>query len=165
MRNFAAMLLIALFIAGGATIHATSDRLPARVASHFDLAGHANGYRPRDDYLILMLLLTFGVPLLVVALNIVLPRVAPGLLRIPARDYWLAPDRRNETCESIATSGFVIACAVTVFMIALHLLVVEANSRTPPRVDNAMLWTLVCVLIVGGAAWQLFRWRRFQRPQ
>jgi uncharacterized membrane protein len=164
MRGFAVVLLAALFAAAAAILYATADSLPAQVASHFDAGGYVNGYMARSNYLLFMSLVTFGVPLLIVELNIVLPRFAPRLVRIPARDYWLAPERRAETIASIATSGMLTASLITAFMIAVHLLVVEANRRSPPHIDNQLLWVLLGVLVVGMLAWQFFRWRRFQRP-
>jgi len=164
MRGFAIVLLAALFAAAAAILYATADSLPAQVASHFDAGGYVNGYMARSSYLLFMSLVTFGVPLLIVELNIVLPRFAPRLVRIPARDYWFAPERRAETIASINTSGMLTASLITAFMIAVHLLVVEANRQSPPHIDNELLWVLLGVLVVGMLAWQFFRWRRFQRP-
>ena len=164
MRSLAVALLVALFAAAAALLYATSDSLPAQVASHFDAAGYANAYMPRSSYLLFMSLVTFGVPLLIVEATFVLPRFVPRLVRIPARDYWFAQERRAETLASIATSGVLTACLVTGFMIAVHLLVVEANRRSPPKIDSEMLWVLIAVLVVAMLAWQLFRWQRFRRP-
>ncbi|HTR58430.1 MAG TPA: DUF1648 domain-containing protein [Casimicrobiaceae bacterium] len=165
MRYFAPMLLVALCAAGAAILYATADSLPAVVASHFDLAGYANRTMSRGSYLLLISLLMFGLPLLVVELNIILPRFVPRLLRIPARDYWLAPEHRDETLASIATSGAFIGCLITAFIIALHLLVVEANSRTPARIDRNALWMLLGIFVLAMLGWQFFRWRRFRRPE
>jgi hypothetical protein len=164
MRYLAPMLLAALCAAGAAILYATADSLPAVVASHFDLAGYANGTMSRSSYLLFMALMMFGVPLLVVELNIILPRFVPRLIRIPARDYWLAPERRGETLASIATSGAFIACLIVAFMIALHLLVVEANARTPARIDSEALWMLIGSFVIATLVWQFLRWRRFRRP-
>ena len=164
MRSVAVTLLVALFAAAAAILYATSDALPTQVASHFDAAGHANGYMPRSSYLLFMSLVTFGVPLLIVEATIVLPRFVPRLVRIPARDYWLAQERRAETLASIAISGVLTACLLTGFMIGVHLLVVEANTRSPPKIDSELLWVLIILLVMGMLAWQFFRWRRFRRP-
>ena len=164
MRSLAVALLVALFAAAAALLYATSDGLPAQVASHFNLSGYADGYMPRSSYLLFMSLVTFGVPLLIIEANIVLPRFVPRLVRIPARDYWLAQERRAETLASIATSGVLIACLITGFMIAVHLLVVEANKRTPPKIEGELLWVLIAVLVAAMLAWQVFRWRRFRQP-
>jgi uncharacterized membrane protein len=162
VSRFAAVLLAALLAVAAATLYATADSLPAVVATHFDLAGHVNGTMSRPGYLLFISLMQFGLPLLVIALNVVLPRFVPRLARIPARDYWLAPERREETLASIASFGGLLACLIAAFLIALHLLLVEANAQTPPRIDNELLWLLIGVMIVATLIWQLLRWQRFR---
>ena len=163
MNYFSAILLLGLLLFGGVAIYATSGQLPIRVASHFDAAGLANGFMPRADYLLFMLVLTLGVPLLIVVVGVVVPRLAPGMVKLPARDYWLAPERRDQTYATMATSGFVIASIIACFLIAVHFLVVSANSQTPPRLDNVLMWALIALLIACLLTSQLFSWRRFRK--
>jgi hypothetical protein len=165
MLAVAAIVWLALLATGWASICLTAERLPPRVASHFNFEGFAHGSMPHDDYLLLMLLLSIVLPAVIVALNVLLPRVAPRLVRIPARDYWLAPERRDQTLASISVSGFVVASMVTSFMIAVHLLVVEANARMPPRRDSSSMWILMGALGASALARQFLRWRRFRAPQ
>jgi uncharacterized membrane protein len=165
VNYFSAILLSALLLFGSAAIYTTSGQLPVRVASHFDAAGLANGFMPRADYLLFMLVLTLGVPLLVVFVSVVVPRIAPALVKLPARDYWLAAERRDETYATLTTSGFVMASSIACFLIAVHFLVLSANSQTPPRLDNALLWALIALLVVSLVTWQWFCWRRFHKPR
>jgi uncharacterized membrane protein len=165
MNYFSAILLSGLLLFGSAAVYVTSGQLPARVATHFDASGLANGFMPRAEYLQFMLALTLGVPLLVVSVSVVLPRLAPTMLKVPARDYWLAPERRGQAYAMLATSGFVMASIIACFLIAVHFLVVSANSQTPPRLDNALMWALIALLIVSLLTWQLFSWRRFHKPR
>jgi len=165
MQYFAAFLLSALLAAEGLIIVSTSGQLPARVASHFDAQGFANGFMLRTDYQLLMMALGLGIPVALVLLLVVLPYFMPNRLRLPARDYWIEPARRSETLRTIATSGLSIACIVAAFMIAVHLLVVQANNRVPPQLDNALLSTLIAFLIFTILLWQFILWRRFQDPR
>jgi F0F1-type ATP synthase membrane subunit b/b' len=50
-------------------------------------------------------------------------------------------------------------------MIAVHLLVVQANNRVPPQLDNALPYTLIAFLIFTILLWQFILWRRFQDPR
>jgi uncharacterized membrane protein len=165
MQSLAALVLSALLAVEGAIIFATSRQLPARVASHFDGQGFANGFMPREDYLLLMTGLGLGIPLLLVLGLVILPYFTPTRLRIPSRDYWIAPARRRETLSTIATSGLIIASIVAAFMVAMHLLVVQANNRAPPQLDNTLLYTLIALLVFAILAWQFMLWRRFQVPR
>jgi len=164
MRRLPLLLLVALLIAAAAILFATADSLPLRVASSFNFAGGVGGFMPRSAYVVFMAAVTFGAPGIILLACAVLPRLAPGLVNIPSRDYWLAPERRGETYAVLAASGALLACLVTGFLIALHLLVLEANTRAPPRLDSGILWTLIAVLVVSVLAGQFFYWRRFRHP-
>jgi uncharacterized membrane protein len=165
MSRIPSILLKALLLAGAVLLYVTSDTLPAQVASHFGIDGRANGYMPRAAYLWFMALLGLGVPVLIAVLNVVLPRLAPSLAGIPSRDYWLAPERRKATYASLAAIGATAACVVAVFAMAMHLLVVEANRRSPPRFDSDALWALLALLLVSVLVLPLFHWRRFRRAE
>jgi len=165
MLTISAIVWAAILAGGYAVLYVTSDSLPARVASHFGFGGLANGYMPRDAYLLLMYLMTLALPLAIIVVYLALPRISPRLVRIPAREYWLAQERRAATHASIATSGFVIASMVAGFMIAVHLLVVEANQRVPPRLDTSTMWMLIAILVAGALGWQFLLRRRFRPPQ
>jgi hypothetical protein len=165
MQYIAAFMLSGLLSAEGYVLISASGYLPAHVASHFDAEGFANGFMLRADYQLLMMGLGIGIPILLVLGLVVLPYFMPNRLRIPSRDYWIEPGRRNETLNTIMTSGLTMGCIVTAFMIAVHLLVVEANNRVPPQLDNTSFYTLIALLIMSIVIWQYILWRRFQVPR
>jgi uncharacterized membrane protein len=165
MQYIAAFVLSGMLSAEAYVLASASEYLPVRVASHFNTDGYANGFMLRADYQLLMMGLGIGIPILLVLVVVVLPYCMPHRLRIPSRDYWIAPPRRNETLNTIVTSGLTMGCIVTAFMIAVHLLVVEANNRTPPRLDNTSLYALIALLLMSIIIWQFILWRRFQVPR
>jgi uncharacterized membrane protein len=95
------------------------DALPERVAAHFDAAGIPNGWMPREGFL----LFQAGILTLMVVVFVVLPRtigrIPVGLLSLPHRDYWLAPERRSETLATIETwmaaFGLVVVVSIAIF--------------------------------------------------
>ena len=158
-------LFLILLVAGGAILALTAHLLPAQVASHFSAGGIGSGFMARSDYVLFMLAMTLGVPLLIAVFTVLVPWLVPiDKLRLPNRDYWLTPERRQETMSALATSGLGMASIVAAFLIAVHLLVITANQQLPPRLDNTTLWLLVGALVVASVFWQFLRWRRFKVP-
>ena len=92
---------------------------PSRVPSHFDAAGRPNAWGSRDE----LFLIHVGVTLLIAALFIVIPallRSTPaGLINLPNKSYWLAPERREETMERLASSFEVFASATVLLLIVV----------------------------------------------
>jgi hypothetical protein len=137
--------------------------LPPVVASHFDASGAPDGALPRGLYLALMGALLAGVPLLLA----LLPRWMIGRdgarLNIPHRQYWLAPDRREQTLDFLRRQGRWFAAAVALFLAYAHGLVVQANRQPPSLATPALLAGLVVFLLATGAGlWVLHA--RFRRP-
>jgi hypothetical protein len=158
----AVALLAILLAADVASVIGSATLLPPMVASHFDGAGVARGYTARIPFLLIMGGLGIGIPIVLLLVLVALPCALPRRLRIPSRDYWTAPERLRDTLSFIASAGLVMACIGAAFMLAMHWLVVMANLRSPPRLDNVAFYGLIAVFMAAILMWQLVMWRRFQ---
>jgi len=143
-RSFVGVLLAAT-----AFILYTGRGLPPIVASHFGAAGEANGSMTRGAYLAFMLVVTVGLPALVVfALDATL-RAGTRFINLPNRDYWLAPERREDTIAFLLGQNVRFGTLLVVFLAYTHALVVAANGRQPPQLSSgAMLAGLVMFLLL-----------------
>lgn len=144
---------LALIACAAVFIFVSSRQLPALVASHFDAAGRVNGHMTRGLYLAVMLLVSIVVPLLLV----VIPSRAlarPGArINLPNRDYWLAPERREETIRFLARQMAFFACLVLIFLCYVQWLVVRANALTPPMLDSRALFAGLAAFLVCTLSW------------
>ena len=161
MRRLMLPVLAVSMIASAAFIAGTVDRLPAEVASHFGGVG-ANGWMAHDEYLWWMLGLALVVPGVVVLLIAVLPRVAPGLVNLPHRAYWLADERRDDTLASLLAFGCWQGCVLTAFAAGLHYLLLQANAVTPPRLPGVLFAVLLAALVAAMLAWTGALYARFR---
>jgi uncharacterized membrane protein len=89
-------LLVLLTVLAGFVWH-TTQTLPSVVASHFAADGAPNGFMSRMAYMIIMLLLIIGAPLVVAFLPSMVIAKNGNNLNIPNREYWLATADRCET--------------------------------------------------------------------
>lgn len=152
-RPLAPVATLALIVCGAAFIFVSSGQLPALVASHFDAAGRVNGHMPRGLYVAIMLLVSIVVPLLLA----VIPGRAlttPGIrINVPNRDYWLAPERREETVRFLSGQMAFFAWLVVLFMCYVQWLVVRANTLTPAMLDSRALFAGLAVFLVCTLVW------------
>jgi uncharacterized membrane protein len=165
MSRVPLIVLVALVTASIALIGATSADLPARAATHFGPSGAADGWAPREVYVALMIGAVVALPLLIVAFVGGLPRVAPRLLNLPHRDYWLAPARREETLRWLFAHGCVLACLLVAFLAALHLVIVQSNRAAQPALALLPFGIVLATFLVAVAAWSLALFRRFRLPR
>jgi hypothetical protein len=155
-------LLFSLF-AAGTFVLLTSQGLPDVVASHFGPGGMANGAMSRRAYTVFMLAMVIGVPLLIAGSTLLVKKLPPQLVNLPNKRYWLAPERRAESLEALASLSKGFAAGIAIFLAFVHWLVVRANAARPPRLEEG--WFLVGLTAFGLATvvWLVALYRRFGR--
>ena len=164
MQRLSLVLFVTLLIAGVAFIVGTIGQLPPRVASHFGAAGQTNAWMSRDGYA--LFILGFGTlfPMFIVASLAWLPHVMSRGVKLPNRDYWLAPARRGETLAALEAFGGWLGCLLVLFIAALHYTILEANTSVPPQLPATLLWTVLGGFIAATVAWQALFYLRFRTP-
>jgi hypothetical protein len=141
----------------------TAERLPARVASHFGASGLANGFMMREAYLAFTIGLVLLPPVLVgltIALSL---RYFPRFLNLPNRDYWLAPERRDQTEAYLTAHTAWLAALLALLALGIHLLVVRANRSIPPQLATGPFLGMLLAFAIVMAAWIGALARRFRR--
>ena len=156
------IVLLILFALAFAQWQDAYPRLPDRIATHFDGAGHPNGWSSKDSFGIIMAVILglFLLPMLVTIA--IVGKVPDHLINLPRKDYWLAPERRAETISFINRQLLWMSVGFVAFGVYVNHLVIEANLVTPPRLSANFLWALVA-LLVALAIWLVRFIRSFTR--
>jgi uncharacterized membrane protein len=152
-KIFVALLVVAV---GQTAIY--YSQMPEVLASHFDGAGRPNGHMTRGVF--------FAIHLGIMAILAVSFLLLPGRLRffsyrswsIPNKEYWLAPERREETLLHVQDQTIWCGVVTAAFLILVIQLAIEANLNPPPRLSSAIGWLLVGYFIyIGFWVYRLFR--------
>jgi uncharacterized membrane protein len=161
--SFKGSLFFLCFVALAALfVWHTGQALPERVASHFDGSGTANGFMPRTIYLRFMLALVVGLPVVTTwatgaSLN------KPGArINLPNRDYWLAPERREQTLASLRAGMRWFAVLLMMFLGYAHWLVVKANLAEPVTLNNSRFVTGLVIFMMAMLIWMKLFLGRFR---
>jgi hypothetical protein len=163
MRQLSLVLFATLVIASSAYIVGTIGQMPPRVAMHFASAGQGTGAVSRDFYLLLTLGFAVLLPLFIVASIAGLPLITQRV-KLPNRDYWLAPARRDETLAAVGAFGGWLGCLLTVFAAALHYTTMEANASVPPQLRAPLFYTILGGFFAAVLSWQALFYLRFRTP-
>ena len=155
---------VATLLVAGMFVYVTGQTLPDRVASHFGASGLADSFMTRNGYVTFMLCLVVGLPLIMVLSMTSIFRLAGTRMNIPNRDYWLADSRRDATVVLLINHATRLAIGMTVFLCFVHKLVVDANSRTPPALDNAAIITALIVFLLCVMLWIVWLYFAFRLP-
>ena len=155
-----ALLLSHLALA--AALALTYHQLPQRVASHFDAAGAPDDWMSRPWHVGLMQGAALGLSALLMGIFSTIRFFPAWCINLPHKEYWLAPERRGATMDFLLRMGAWLATFETLWLLAIHLLVVAANRTQPVRLTSG-IWGLLLgfLAVIGGWMFTLF-WR-FQR--
>lgn len=146
-----------------AFILATADGLPAKVASHFNMAGMADGFMPHQKHLQFMLFFAAGLPLAIVGVfSFVMPKF-PGGLNIPHRDYWCSPENIDDTMRYLRQHIAWLGSLIAGFMGYIHWLVLKANAVEPPQMPNNLLFIGMGFFLIGVLLWGVLLTIKFFR--
>ncbi|HXF99715.1 MAG TPA: DUF1648 domain-containing protein [Bacteroidota bacterium] len=124
-------------------------QLPETVASHFDADGVPNGWMSKTTYTILMVFIMIISAAPTVGVALFLPKMESAV-NIPNRNYWLAPERREETLGLIASTLIWTECTVIALLVVLTYAVCVMNIEQRPSLDLPMIPTLGIFLGVLG---------------
>jgi hypothetical protein len=139
---------------------ATAAELPARIASHFDAIGTANGWMSQGTYIDVMTAIALLAPGFLIACAI-LVRCLAGRLALTSA-YPTMPLTDRETITRTALCYVIVYGALLVlFLTGMHILVVVANASTgAPRLSSSGLWVVVGAFLTATLVWSVLLCRR-----
>jgi uncharacterized membrane protein len=157
--RFSRLLLLGLVLVSVVEAVLQWNSAPSRVPSHFDAAGHANAWSSRDDFFMLQVAVSLGIGALFIGITWLLKFTPASLINLPNKNYWLAPDRRDETMERLASYLDVFGCATVALLLVVFALAARAG-RGGPFATNWFLPALVAYLVFS-VGWTIAFFRQF----
>ena len=143
---------IVLLLAAGALIKLHLDftpDLPARIASHFDMAGRANGWHLRDAWGLGTLPLHLGTTVFIVGLISFMHRLPPHVINVPNPEYWRQPANFQIACQYLRSWSRWFAASELIWATFFDHQLFLANQRQPPYLDSQAMNILLAVAILG----------------
>ena len=140
----------------------TVPTMPDIVAVHFVADGSANGFTTRDNYLKITLLLNCGLPLFMTLVINVLARLGEGASQRLARGgQVLSAEAQAAKLDFLTAHAARLGCIMLLFLSAVHRLVMQANTLSPPHLDSTALMHLMLAFFAGLALWVAMLVRRY----
>ncbi len=75
--------------------------LPPQVARHFGVSGEPDAWGSKAQFLIVYLSVVAVLAVTFVGSCLAMPKMPNSIINLPNKDYWLAPERRQETLDYI----------------------------------------------------------------
>ena len=138
-------------------------RLPGILASHFDGLGAPDGWSGKDGFFAL----NGVIVLMLIGMFDLMPRWSRQDsrfgMKIPHRDYWLAPERIDATRAFFRRQMLLMGIVHMALAIYVLQLVILANLQPQPRLHPSIVWALA-IYFLALAVWLLRLHRHFSNP-
>jgi uncharacterized membrane protein len=155
---FVGLLLFAILYVTG-----TAPDLPPTVAAHFNAAGQPNAFMSRSGYTRFVLCVAVALPVAVVAiLTAVYSRATD--MKLPNRDYWLAPQRIDQTRAFLVAHGVWFGSLLAILGCFVHWQELAANRLQPPHLSSQTFAAGLIAFLIATAAWVAVLMFAFRRP-
>jgi uncharacterized membrane protein len=158
-----AIAFVLILIGYGVFLGCTVSLLPQRMATHFNASGQPNGWMNRASAVLLQGVAGLLLPL-IVATGFCMVRFVPTRgINVPRRDFWFAPERRDETCVYLARQGLWLASLLVGLQAMVWYQLIESNNERIPHLSS---WQFLMTLGIFGAAlilWVISLFRHFSK--
>jgi uncharacterized membrane protein len=138
-------------------------RLPDRMASHFGFSGAPNGWMAKPAFFVLYSI----VIALAAVVEFLMSRsiaAVPAKIRLPHKEYWLAPERRAQSLEFLKKHFAWYGCAFLLLQVYAMELVIHANLHKAARLPSGMILIAIAMFILFNVVWVVQIFRRFSQP-
>jgi uncharacterized membrane protein len=142
-----------------------APQLPEQIASHFDAAGRADGWSSKGDFFALNLAFVVGMALLFLGLTAWLAKIPNEWISLPHKDYWLAPERRAATLETLQQQMEWLAAATMALMVSITQLTIQVNLAGGGAWPQDIFWLLFGGYMVCFIAWLITLLRKWYAKQ
>jgi uncharacterized membrane protein len=113
--------------------------LPERVASHFGLSGQPDAWSTKTSFVTFYFIITGFVTLLFLGIRFGMSKIPSSLINMPNKDYWLSPERKQETFDFMSHYFLWFASATLLLMLAMFHQTFQVNLGRANGLSHPML--------------------------
>ena len=136
-------------------------KLPEQMASHFNASGQPDDWTGKQSFFLIMwgtyLLLT----VIFAAMGPLLNRIPESMVNLPNRQYWFAPERKQETVRILSIYMLWMGSSTLVLLLAIMHTTIEANIGADPRIGPP--WLIIGSYLGFTVIWSIAFILRFVR--
>ena len=140
-------------------------RLPTVVAQHFGAAGAANGFASRDFFFIFSWVMLLGLSAVFMLAPRSLRHVPVSMINLPHKDYWLAPERKDESLRFVEREMQWMGVLTVAFIVLVLHLAIRANLDPARKLENGAFVALMASFLLATSLWIVRLYRRFPKAR
>ena len=131
-------LLLFLAVLAASIAHSLHyyPQLPERMASHFNASGQPDGWSTPAAFLCFDIGMNAFMAAVFVLLPLFMARIPTRWWSLPNRDYWLAPERLDQTIRLVRVQMLWFGAATLALLAVVKHLAIQANLMEEPHLST-----------------------------
>src|SRR6202162_961878 len=146
------ILIFAIVLAAIAQCVHDYPLLPDRLASHFGASGIPNGWMTKSPFFVTFAVILLPALAVEFLLSFGISKKSDAKLRLPNKEYWLAPERRAETFAYFDSFFAWYGCAFLFVEVFAMGLAMRANFDAPPQLPTAPIVSVIAGFVLYNVA-------------
>ncbi len=135
-------------------------QLPETIASHFNASGQADGFASKVSFFIFEGVLVVVLLSVFLSMSKILSKLPVSAINLPNKDYWLSPDRSEQTFAAFRGFFTWLSVIIVGLFIAINQIALTANvMKKDPSVTQ--FWISLGIFFVMDAVLIFIYLRRF----
>jgi len=136
-------------------------QLPETMASHFSANGAPNGWQPKQAFFLLASVVIAMTTLPSFLVPRLLGSLPASLVNLPHKDFWLAPERREETTRYFRSQMAWFGCALLFLLLYAISQAINANLPGIRHFDAQGMWYVLGGFMLFTLVWTIYFLRHF----
>jgi len=153
MRNISLIvfILILLLCLGQAAYY--YPLLPDRVASHFGASGRPDAWSSKESFVKIYLIVVAFIAVLFPGIGIIVRKIPANLMNLPNKDYWLSPERKQETVAVLSRQFLWFGSATLLLLLDMMHQTFRVHLGKAQALEHP--WTSIVAYVVFTTAWSI----------
>ena len=161
MRNTSRSIFIIVLVLCAAQAAYYYPLLPDRVASHFGVSGRPDAWEGKGVFMMIYLGVVAFIAVLFFGMRHLLGRIPSSLINLPNKDFWLSPERRQETLDLLSQQFHWFGSATLLLLLDIFHQAFRVSVGKAPVLEHPV--TSIIVYIAFSVLWSIGLIAKFMR--
>jgi serine/threonine-protein kinase len=121
---------------------------PDQMAAHFNITGNPDRFVSKAEFFWFQIQTMLIVLLVSIPPQVLFLFLPANLINMPNRDYWLAPERRAKTIDTLNSFGAMLFGVILLVIQAAFEISVYANLQTPIFFNARLMSTIMIISLI-----------------
>ncbi len=139
--------------------------MPDKIAIHYGFNGTADNWGNKMEFIILMGGLMLFLGMLFFGLSALMTRLPDTMINLPNKEYWLAPERRETSLNTVAQLMKDIGSRTLLFFAVIFEITCRSNASLSLQIDTQLFFIVFGMYLFAVIVSIVYFVKQFSKPE